>query len=192
MVFPLVEELELCDRETPLVLLADKNVADKVDEVIDKTYELPMVIIGREHSIKIVNGKGNLPFSAISIKPFDGSPTLAMDGTSTLFGGNIQIVVMARSIAVAKEIGKTILLFNSQWGKHYYDSVFIDKDSKKYLVSDITYLKLLDTKNKEFSSSTNEELPISVIATEYEFEALELRMKNQDFKQYSEFKVCKE
>ena len=186
LAFPFLEELKLCERDN-IVLIADKMINDKVDEIIGKIDMIPSVIIGRSSKVGI---KDIAEEHLIVLTPRDGTNPIQLNGFYTNFYGDLQIVIVARNQATAIEIAKVILQFNTQWKKTEFDAIFQDLKGDEFICKNLSTFKLMATKEHEFSDSVDKDIGLSVMAVEYEYSEMSLRLKSKEHKPITGMGIC--
>lgn len=186
LAFPFLEELKLCKREN-IVLVADKMISDKVDELIGKIDMIPSVVIGRGSKVGI---KDIAEEHLVVLTPKDGTNPIQLNGFYTNFYGDLQIVVIARNQATAIEIAKVILQFNTQWKKTEFDAIFQDLKGDKFICKNLSTFKLMATKEHEFSDSVDKDIGLSVMAVEYEYSEMSLRLNSKEHKPITGMGIC--
>jgi len=170
-----------------VVIVADKMVNEKVDEIIGKVDMIPIVIVGRDAKVGI---KEIAEEHLVVLTPRDGTNPIRLRGYYTNFYGEINIVVIARNQATAIEIGKVILQFNTQWKRTYFDAIFQNLNGDRFICKDLSYFTLLETKEHEFSSSIDKDIGLSVMATEYKYKEMSIRLKSKELKPITGIGIC--
>ena len=176
--------------ETVNIKVAYNTVGDEVDEVVPTIEDIPTVIVGRSNAIKLDNSLGMIErerLEMVNLKPNDGSDTIKTTGRFIVMVGQIQIVVITRTQILNSIIASLILDFNNRFYRTYYDVLF-EREDVRYRVKELAFIQLLETREKEFSSSTQRDIALSISACEYEMKEQLFRLDDTSFKEFSE--VC--
>jgi hypothetical protein len=183
-----LKEYILGCNETVNIKVAYNSVGDEVDEVIPTIEDIPTVIVGRSNVIKLDNSLGMIErerLEMVNLKPSDGSDTIKTTGRFIVMVGQIQIVVITRTQILNSIIASLVLDFNNRFYRTYYDVLF-EREDVRYRVKELAFIQLLETREKEFSSSTQRDIALSISACEYEMKEQLFRLDDNSFIEFSE------
>jgi len=161
------------------------KLGDEVDRLIQTLDKIPLILIGRGDKVRLDRENGHIANELIEsfALPNDGGNGLVLSGTYTNTIAEIQIVVITRSQFENMEITTKILKHLNKRPRLHYDVVLNDK----YVIKKGAYIHLMDTEEKEFSSSTNQEIALVITACEYEMKEQNFNLSKESFE---ELKVC--
>ena len=146
--------------------IAYKRIGDEVESLIESLDIIPIVLIGRGDNVQLDSTNGwitNNVVETIAI-PNNGDNGTLVSGTYTNTISEIQIVIISRSQVENMEIATKVL-------HHLYNNPKINYDvllEPNHRIVKGAYMKLMDADEKEFSSSTNQDIPLVLTACEYQ------------------------